>query len=102
MNAIARKALNLTKGEETRALILKAALQHASTHGFDALTIGSLAEKTGMSKSGLFAHFGSKEELQIATLDEGVRRFNQVTTLPALAFPRGLKRLMAMCENWVT
>ena len=102
MNPSAKKYLNPTKGEETRAAILKAALRHASTHGFDGLTIGSLAEKTGMSKSGLFAHFGSKEELQIATLDEGVRRFNQVTTLPALSFPRGLKRLMAMCENWVT
>ena len=55
-----------TKGEETRALILEAAVQHAGVHGFDALTIGGLAEQTGLSKSGLFAHFDSKEELQIA------------------------------------
>lgn len=90
-----------TKGEETRAAILKAALCHASAAGFEAITIGTLAEKTGMSKSGLFAHFGSKEELQIATLDEAIRRFNEVTTYPALAEPRGLQRLNAMCDNWL-
>jgi len=90
-----------SKGEETRAAILRAAVRHASIEGFEALTIGTLAEQTGMSKSGLFAHFGSKEELQIATLDEAIRRFNEVTILPALSAPRGLKRLKAMCDNWV-
>ena len=75
----------LSKGEETRAAILKAALKHASVAGFEGLTIGTLATETGMSKSGLFAHFGSKEELQIATLDEGVRRFSESTVLPALS-----------------
>jgi AcrR family transcriptional regulator len=90
-----------TKGEETRATILKAALAHASVAGYDALTIGALAEKTGMSKSGLFAHFGSKEELQIATLDEAVRRFNEAAFLPALSTPRGLKRLIALFDNWL-
>ena len=73
----------VTKGEETRAVILRAALRHASVAGYDALTIGLLAEQTGMSKSGLFAHFGSKEELQIATLDEAVRRFNEAAFMPA-------------------
>ena len=53
-----------TKGEITRAIILQAALQQASVSGFESLTIGTLAEQTGLSKSGLFAHFGSKEELQ--------------------------------------
>ena len=101
MNAINPSLLRATKGEETRAAILKAALKHASKEGFEAITIGSLAETTGMSKSGLFAHFGSKEELQIATLDEAIRRFNEVTTLPALAEPRGLRRLNAMCDNWL-
>jgi AcrR family transcriptional regulator len=91
----------VTKGEETRAVILKAALRHASVAGYDALTIGVLAEQTGMSKSGLFAHFGSKEELQIATLDEAVRRFNEAAFLPALSAPRGLKRLMALFDNWL-
>ena len=90
-----------TKGEETRALILEAAVQHAGVHGFDALTIGGLAERTGLSKSGLFAHFGSKEELQIATLDEAVRRYNEVAFIPALKAPRGLQRLSLMFDNWL-
>ncbi len=90
-----------SKGEETRAVILKAALRHASVAGYDALTIGVLAEQTGMSKSGLFAHFGSKEELQIATLDEAVRRFNEAAFMPALSAPRGLKRLIALFDNWL-
>jgi AcrR family transcriptional regulator len=90
-----------TKGEETRAAILKAALSHASIAGYSALTIGVLAEQTGMSKSGLFAHFGSKEELQIATLDEAVRRFNEAAFIPALSAPRGLKRLIALFDNWL-
>ncbi|MBL8523550.1 MAG: TetR/AcrR family transcriptional regulator [Betaproteobacteria bacterium] len=103
MNAAAKSAnaTRASKGEETRAAILRAAVTHASIEGFEALTIGTLAEKTGMSKSGLFAHFGSKEELQIATLDEAVRRFSEVTILPAMQAPRGLKRLQAMCDNWV-
>ncbi|MEP7157563.1 MAG: TetR/AcrR family transcriptional regulator [Betaproteobacteria bacterium] len=101
MNALAKSALRFSKGEETRTAILKAAVEHASIEGFDGITIGSLAEKTGMSKSGLFAHFGSKEDLQIATLDEAIRRFNEVAFIPALAAPRGLKRLTAMCDNWV-
>jgi AcrR family transcriptional regulator len=90
-----------TKGEGTRATILKAALTHASVAGYGALTIGILAEQTGMSKSGLFAHFGSKEELQIATLDEAVRRFNEAAFMPALSAPRGVKRLLALFDNWV-
>ena len=94
--------LRASKGEETRTAILKAALKHASTEGFEGITIGTLAEKTGMSKSGLFAHFGSKEELQIATLDEALRRFNEVAFRPALSAPRGLQRLTAMCDNWIT
>jgi len=92
----------LTRGEETRALILKAAMRQASVTGFEALTIGSLAAKTGMSKSGLFAHFGSKEELQIATLDESVRRFEESAMIPALSAPRGLKRLTSIFNNWLT
>lgn len=90
-----------TKGELTRALILDAALQHASVHGFEALTIGSLAERTGLSKSGLFAHFGSKEDLQIATLDEAARRYQEAAILPALRAPRGLARLKALFEHWL-
>ncbi len=93
--------IKLSKGEETRAVILEAAVQHAGVHGFDALTIGLLAEQTGLSKSGLFAHFGSKEELQIATLDEAVRRYNEVAFIPALKAPRGLRRLIVVFDNWL-
>ena len=94
-------AVRLSKGEETRSLILEAAVQHAGVNGFDALTIGILAEQTGLSKSGLFAHFGSKEELQMATLDEAVRRYNEVAFLPAMKVPRGLRRLSAVFDNWL-
>ena len=93
--------IKLSKGEETRAVILEAAVQHAGVHGFDALTIGLLAEQTGLSKSGLFAHFGSKEELQIATFEEAVRRYNEVAFIPALKAPRGLRRLIVVFDNWL-
>ena len=90
-----------TKGEITRAIILQAALQQASVSGFESLTIGTLAEQTGLSKSGLFAHFGSKEELQLAALDESVARFNQIAFVPALAAARGLPRMRALFKNWL-
>ena len=103
MNATAAARISApTKGEETRAMILDAAVIQASTSGFASLTIGSLAEKTGMSKSGLFAHFGSKEELQVAALDEASRRFTELVFLPAMKAPRGLKRLRAIFDNWIT
>jgi AcrR family transcriptional regulator len=91
-----------TKGEETRSQILSAAVEQASSAGFESLTIGTLAEKTGMSKSGLFAHFGSKLELQIASLDECARQFTEAVFLPSLKAPRGVKRLRALFENWIT
>src|SRR4051812_36275217 len=91
-----------SKGEETRALILAAAVEQASSAGFESLTIGSLAERTGLSKSGLFAHFGSRLDLQVAALDEAARRFTEQVFLPALQAPRGMKRLRALFENWIT
>ncbi len=91
-----------SKGEITRAIILQAALQQASVSGFESLTIGTLAEQTGLSKSGLFAHFGSKEDLQLAALDESVARFNRLAFIPALSAPRGLPRMRALIENWLT
>jgi AcrR family transcriptional regulator len=94
--------LKATKGEETRAQILAAAVEQASARGFESLTIGSLAERTGLSKSGLFAHFGSKLDLQVAALDEAARQFTEQVFLPALKAPRGLKRLRALFENWIT
>jgi len=95
-------AIKQTKGEETRSQILAAAVEQASSTGFESLTIGTLAEKTGMSKSGLFAHFGSKLELQMAALDESARQFTEAVFMPALKAPRGLKRLRALFENWIT
>ena len=91
-----------TKGEETRSQILAAAVEQASSTGFESLTIGTLAEKIGMSKSGLFAHFGSKLDLQIAALDESARQFTEAVFMPALKAPRGVKRLRALFENWIT
>jgi AcrR family transcriptional regulator len=91
-----------SKGEVTRAQILAAAVEQASASGFESLTIGTLAERTGLSKSGLFAHFGSKLELQLAALDEAARQFTEAVFLPALKAPRGVKRLRALFENWIS
>ena len=103
MNAATATAVRpSTKGEETRAQILSAAVEQASSSGFESLTIGTLAEKTGMSKSGLFAHFGSKLELQLAALDEAARQFTEQVFMPALKAPRGVKRLKALFEDWIT
>jgi AcrR family transcriptional regulator len=101
MSPAAQSTRIASKGEETRAAILAAAVEQASASGFESLTIGSLAEKTGMSKSGLFAHFGSKLELQIAALDEASRLFTEGVMLPAMKAPRGLKRLVAIFEGWI-
>jgi len=95
------QALKARKGEETRAQILDAAIRQASEAGFESLTIGTLAERTGLSKSGLFAHFGSRTELQIAVLDEAARRFTEAVFLPAFKAPRGLKRLRLLFANWM-
>ena len=102
MSSTAAKQNKQTKGEETRSQILAAACEQASSSGFESLTIGTLAEKTGMSKSGLFAHFGSKRDLQIAALDECARQFTEAVFLPALKAPRGVKRLRALFDNWIT
>jgi AcrR family transcriptional regulator len=87
------------KGEHTRAAILDAALTQASETGFESLTIGSLAERVGLSKSGLFAHFGSREELQVAAIEAAAVRFTETVFLPALKARRGLPRLRALFEN---
>jgi len=96
------RAARATKGEVTRAQILAAAVEQASASGFESLTIGTLAGRTGLSKSGLFAHFGSKLELQLAALDEAARQFTEAVFLPALKAPRGLKRLRALFEGWIS
>ena len=90
-----------TKGERTRAAILDAALRIVSKAGLDGLTIGTLADATGMSKSGLFAHFGSREELLLAVLAHGQVEFTEVVFKPAMDHPRGTPRLRAMFVNWL-
>ncbi len=91
----------LHKGQHTRAVILDAALGLASHVGLEGLSIGALAEVTQMSKSGVFAHFGSREELQIAVIREYHTRFEEEVFFPAVKQPRGLERLCALFENWV-
>jgi len=91
----------LSKGEQTRATILDAAVKLASRDGLDSLTIGTLADTTGLSKSGLFAHFGSREELQLAVLAHGEALFGSRVLQPALAQPRGVARLRALFANWL-
>ena len=89
------------KGRQTHAAILDAALGLASHMGLEGLSIGALAELTGMSKSGVFAHFGSREELQIAVVREYHARFEAEVFAPAMAAPRGLPRLRALFERWL-
>ena len=91
----------LLKGRQTRAAILDAALTLASHNGLEGLSSGVLAEVTGMSKSGVFAHFGSREELQISVVREYHRKFEEEVFRPALALPRGLPRLRTLFDNWV-
>lgn len=89
------------KGQQTKAAILEAALGLATHIGLEGLSIGALAETTGMSKSGVFAHFGSREELQISVVREYHARFEHEVFAPALAHPRGLARLRAMLDLWM-
>lgn len=89
------------KGERTRQGIVQRAVDLASLEGLERLTIGRLADDLGMSKSGLFAHFGSKEELQIATIDAAAERYITAVFRPALDAPRGYPRLLAICRAWL-
>src|SRR5687768_9712134 len=91
----------MRKGEQTKAAILEAALELASIQGLEGLTIGSIAEKMAMSKSGVFAHFGSREELQIAVLQEYETQFVHAVLLPCLKEVRGLPRLRAIFTRWL-
>jgi AcrR family transcriptional regulator len=88
------------KGAETRAAILERAVDLASAEGLEGLTIGRLAAELRMSKSGLFAHFGSKRELQLATVAAAAERFREVVVEPALDAPEGAPRLRAMAERY--
>jgi AcrR family transcriptional regulator len=88
------------KGESTRGAVLGHAIALASEMGLDGVTIGKLAERSNLSKSGLFAHFQSKEALQIAILDEAVARFIAQVVMPALKEPRGEPRVRALLSRW--
>ena len=90
----------MLKGRQTRAAILDAALALASRKGLEGLSIGALADVTQMSKSGVFAHFGSREELQISVVREYHTRFSDEVFEPALTAPRGLPRLRALFDRW--
>jgi AcrR family transcriptional regulator len=90
-----------TKGERTRHAILDVAAALATEEGLASLSLGRLAEATDLSKSGLFAHFGSKEELQIATVDHAAEMFAAEVIAPARQAPRGLARVWALCDQMI-
>ncbi len=91
----------MSKGAQTRKAILDHALGVAATLGLESITIGSLASALGMSKSGLFAHFRSKEQLQLQVLTEAVDRFVANVVVPALKLPRGEPRVRALFARWL-
>jgi AcrR family transcriptional regulator len=90
-----------TKGQRTRHSILEVAAALATEEGLEPLSIGRLAEATAMSKSGLFAHFGSKEELQLATVDHAAKLFVGEVIDPARGAPKGLARIWALCDHMI-
>ncbi len=89
------------KGSVTKSLILKTALEIASKSGLEGLTIGNIAETVNMSKSGVFAHFGSREELQVEVVRAYYRGFEGLVFVPALSKPKGLPRLKQMISAWL-
>ncbi len=91
----------MRKGELTRAAILDVALELASRTGLEGLTIGLLADRMNMSKSGVFAHFGSREDLQMEVVKLYHQRFEQEVFFPSVKEPRGLPRLESMFARWV-
>lgn len=91
----------MSKGERTKTAILEHATSLASQVGLTGLTIGVLADDLELSKSGLFAHFQSKESLQIEVLEHAAQRFSDIVVRPALQQPRGAPRLRALFERWI-
>ncbi|HZS42529.1 MAG TPA: TetR/AcrR family transcriptional regulator [Polyangia bacterium] len=89
------------KGAQTRNVIVERAMRLASRDGLEGLSVGLLAAELGISKSGLFSHFGSKDELQLQVLQAAVDRFREVVVRPALKAPRGAPRIRAMFNNWL-
>ncbi len=97
----ARRARVLAKGQQTKAAIVDAALRMAAQVGLEGLSIGALADVMGMSKSGVFAHFGSRDELQVSVVREYYARFERDVFEPAMQQARGLPRLRALFEHWM-
>ena len=89
-------------GARTRQAILAVAADLATVDGLDGLSIGRLAGELSMSKSGLFAHFGSKQDLQLATIEEARQRYTQEVIQPALAARAGIRRLQAFCDSFLS
>jgi AcrR family transcriptional regulator len=94
--------LRRLRGARTRQAILNHAARVASAEGLDAVSLQRLATDLGMSKSGLFAHFGSKEELQLATVEEAGRIFTEEVLKPGLRLPAGLGRVWALCDSFLS
>jgi len=91
----------MSKGESTRSRIVETALRAASVDGLEGITLGKVAADVGMSKSGLFAHFDSKEALQVDVLNAAAEKFTEVVVAPALKAPRGEPRLRSLFEHWM-
>src|SRR6476661_8131028 len=91
-----------TKGQRTLSAILDEAARLATVVGLDGLSIGGLARAMGMSKSGVYAHFGSKQDLQLATIESARGTFTEQVLRPALAAPKGIRRLLAACEEFLS
>ena len=91
----------MAKGNATRNRIVEKALRAASVDGLEGMTLGKVAADLGMSKSGLFAHFDSKEALQVDVLSAAAEKFTEVVVLPALSAPRGEPRLRALFDHWL-
>ena len=94
-------AKNQLKGQQTKAAIVEAALGQVAHIGLEGLSIGTLADLMNMSKSGVFAHFGSREELQISVIRAYHARFEEEVFYPALKQPKGLPRLQELFQNWM-
>ena len=91
----------MARGAETKKRILGSAVELATREGLEGLTIGKMAEALEMSKAGLFAHFGSKEDLQLATVEAARKIFIDRAVTPALQADAGISRLLALCERWL-
>ena len=91
----------MKKGDDTRLNILSAGLEMASQYGLEDVTIGGLAKEMNMSKSGIFGHFHSKENLQILILDYAVEQFTKTVVLPTLKVQRGISRIRTMVDRWI-